>query len=68
MGFHNNISPEQIFTSLSAARRILVERQLNPLLLVDEEAKEDLEVLSRGIMKTPILLLLSCEGTLTRKR
>ena len=48
MGFHN-ISPEQIFTSLSAAKHMIVERQLNPLLLVDDEATEDWEVLSKRL-------------------
>lgn len=42
MGFH--ITSDQIFTSLTAARTILMERQLHPLLLLEDEALEDLEV------------------------
>lgn len=39
MGFP--VDGHEIFTSLSAARRLLKARHLSPLLLVDEKAEED---------------------------
>lgn len=41
LGF--SINREQIFSSLSAARALLIKRQLKPLLLVSPEALEDFQ-------------------------
>ncbi|XP_076438698.1 haloacid dehalogenase-like hydrolase domain-containing protein 2 [Babylonia areolata] len=37
------VGSEEIFTSLTAARKLLEEKQLRPLLLVDDKAVEDFE-------------------------
>ncbi|KAL8558340.1 Haloacid dehalogenase-like hydrolase domain-containing protein 2 [Nucella lapillus] len=41
LGFH--IDSEEIFTSLTAARRLIEERNVRPLLMVDDKALEDFE-------------------------
>ena len=38
LGF--DIKKEQIFSSLSAAKAVVAERQLNPLLILEDAAKE----------------------------
>ncbi|GAU98294.1 hypothetical protein RvY_09458 [Ramazzottius varieornatus] len=44
LGFH--ISPEEIFTSMTAARKILEAKKWRPWLLVSDEALEDFEGIS----------------------
>lgn len=39
LGF--NIKREEIFSSLAAARKLIVSKKLNPLLLIDQAANED---------------------------
>ncbi|CAK9797299.1 Haloacid dehalogenase-like hydrolase domain-containing protein 2 [Anthophora plagiata] len=46
LGF--DIKREEIFSSLAAARNLIVSRQLNPMLLIDPAANEDFE----GLIKT----------------
>ncbi|XP_076163810.1 haloacid dehalogenase-like hydrolase domain-containing protein 2 isoform X1 [Ptiloglossa arizonensis] len=41
LGFE--IKKEEIFSSLAAARRLIVSRKLNPMLLIDSAANEDFE-------------------------
>lgn len=41
LGF--DLQKEEIFSSLAAARRMIVSRQLNPLLLIDPAAMEDFQ-------------------------
>lgn len=38
-----NVKGEEIFTSLTAARYLIEQRKLHPLLMVDEKALEDFE-------------------------
>lgn len=41
LGF--DIKKEEIFSSLAAARRLIISRKLNPMLLIDSAANEDFE-------------------------
>lgn len=41
LGF--DVDKSEIFTSLSAARSLVEQKQVNPLLLLEETAKEDFE-------------------------
>ncbi|PVD36300.1 hypothetical protein C0Q70_03278 [Pomacea canaliculata] len=41
-----NVKGEEIFTSLTAARYLIEQRKLHPLLMVDEKALEDFEGVS----------------------
>ncbi|XP_012262305.2 haloacid dehalogenase-like hydrolase domain-containing protein 2 [Athalia rosae] len=41
------IAKDEIFSSLQAARQVLISRQLNPLLLIDDAAVEDFTDLSK---------------------
>ncbi|XP_053971783.1 haloacid dehalogenase-like hydrolase domain-containing protein 2 isoform X1 [Hylaeus anthracinus] len=46
LGFE--IKKEEIFSSLAAARRLIVSRELNPMLLIDPAADEDFEGLVKN--------------------
>ncbi|XP_076687130.1 haloacid dehalogenase-like hydrolase domain-containing protein 2 isoform X2 [Andrena cerasifolii] len=50
LGFE--IKKEEIFSSLAAARKLIVSRRLNPLLLIDPAAYEDFEDLVKEEEKT----------------
>lgn len=41
LGF--DVSPSEIFTSLSAAKRVIQEEKLHPMLLLSDSALEDFE-------------------------
>ena len=41
LGF--DVSEDEIFTSLTAARRLVEAEKLNPMLLLEDSAKEDFE-------------------------
>ncbi|XP_003704105.1 haloacid dehalogenase-like hydrolase domain-containing protein 2 [Megachile rotundata] len=46
LGF--DIKKEEIFSSLAAARRLIISRKLNPMLLIDSAANEDFEDLIKN--------------------
>ncbi|XP_043272966.1 haloacid dehalogenase-like hydrolase domain-containing protein 2 [Venturia canescens] len=46
LGFH--INQDEIFSSLAAARELILNRNLNPLLLIDTAAMEDFEDLKKS--------------------
>ncbi|XP_031827293.1 haloacid dehalogenase-like hydrolase domain-containing protein 2 [Nomia melanderi] len=46
LGF--DIQKEEIFSSLAAARKLIVSRKLNPMLLIDQAANEDFEDLVKN--------------------
>lgn len=46
LGF--DIKKEEIFSSLAAARKLIISRKLNPMLLIDPAANEDFEDLIRS--------------------
>lgn len=48
LGFY--LQKEEIFSSLAAARKLIISRQLNPMLLIDPAALEDFQDLIK--MKT----------------
>ncbi|KOC60926.1 Haloacid dehalogenase-like hydrolase domain-containing protein 2 [Habropoda laboriosa] len=50
LGF--NIKKDEIFSSLAAARNLIISRQLNPMLLIDPAANEDFEDLIKSNEKT----------------
>lgn len=41
LGF--NLQKEEIFSSLAAARRLIISRRLKPMLLIDPAAMEDFQ-------------------------
>ena len=48
MGLGFDIKREEIFSSLAAARKLIVSRKLNPMLLIDCAANEDFENLVKN--------------------
>lgn len=59
LGF--NLRKEEIFSSLIAARKLIVARQLNPLLLIDPAAMEDFQDLVTD--KTPNAVVVGLAPT-----
>lgn len=51
LGFQ--LKAEEIYSSLSAARSLIIERQLKPLLLISPEAFQDFQGLSYNIEEKP---------------
>ncbi|XP_076753719.1 haloacid dehalogenase-like hydrolase domain-containing protein 2 [Xylocopa sonorina] len=55
LGF--DIKKEEIFSSLAAARKLIVSRKLNPMLLIDPAANEDFEDLVKTDEKTDAVVI-----------
>lgn len=55
LGFE--IKKEEIFSSLAAARKLIVSRRLNPLLLIDPAAYEDFEDLVKEDEETDAVVV-----------
>lgn len=63
LGFH--ISPEEIFTSMTAARKILEAKKWRPWLLVSDEALEDFEGISTD-NPNAVVVGLARKGSITQ--
>ena len=55
LGF--NIKREEIFSSLAAARKLIISRKLNPMLFIDPAASEDFEDLIKNDNKKDAVVI-----------
>lgn len=57
LGF--DLRKEEIFSSLAAARRLIISRQLKPMLLIDPAAMEDFQDLSTDDVPDAVVIGLA---------